>query len=103
MMREKGEEKKFQERKGRISITVRGIVQGVFFRAHTKQVADALNLTGWVRNEYDGSVTIVAEGPEEKLKELLSWCKKGPSGARVEIVEEQWEDARGEWEEFEIR
>jgi len=47
-------------------------------------------------------VVIVAEGPEEKLRELLSWCKKGPPGAKVEEVESKWAEATGEWKEFEI-
>jgi len=85
-----------------IFIRVKGLVQGVFFRAHTKRLADKLGLTGRVKNEDDGSVVIVAEGPEEKLRELLSWCKKGPPGAKVEEVESKWAEATGEWKEFEI-
>lgn len=86
----------------RIVIKVHGKVQGVFFRAHAKETADALGLAGWVRNEHDGSVTIVAEGRQEKLKELLQWCKKGPPGAAIDRIKEKWEKATGEYEKFEI-
>ena len=68
----------------RLSIT--GRVQGVFFRAETKKLADQLGLTGWVKNCEDGSVEVHAEGQMEKLKELEAWCRKGPSAAIVERV-----------------
>lgn len=71
-------------------IIVKGRVQGVFFRAHTAQVAQRLGLKGWVRNLPEGSVEIMVEGEEEKLKEFLAFCHQGPPLARVEevIVEE---------------
>lgn len=87
----------------RIVIKVRGRVQGVFFRAHTKQFAESLGLTGWVQNEDDGGVMIIAEGPEEKLRELFLWCKKGPPGAKVESIEEYLDNATGEYQGFVIR
>ena len=65
-----------------VRIRVYGKVQGVFYRATTKTVADDLGLTGWVKNEADGSVTIVAEG--SKVDELISWSKQGPQFARVD-------------------
>ncbi len=86
----------------RVHLYVAGIVQGVFFRAHTRDVANSLGLTGWVRNMRDGRVEIVAEGPKEKLENLISWCRKGPSGARVEDVETLWHDATEEFEDFEV-
>lgn len=67
-------------------IIVTGLVQGVFFRAQTKEKADDLGLTGWVRNTDDGSVEIHAEGPEEKLDELEEWCWKGPPKSKVTAV-----------------
>ena len=66
--------------------TISGLVQGVFFRAQAKEKADALGLTGWVRNTNDGGVEIHAEGPEEKLKELEQWCWKGPAKAQVRNI-----------------
>ncbi len=72
-----------------LRIRVKGKVQGVFFRASTKEKADELDIKGWVRNEPDGSVLIEAEGEEGKLKEFLDWCWEGPSAARVEEVQEE--------------
>jgi acylphosphatase len=76
--------------KKRFIIKVIGRVQGVFYRASTAERASSLGLSGFVRNEPDGSVYIEAEGDEEILKQLVEWCKKGPPSARVEkcIVEE---------------
>jgi len=66
------------------SIHVSGKVQGVFFRASTKQKADELGIKGFVRNERDGRVFIEAEGEEEKLSTFIDWCKQGPRHAHVE-------------------
>ena len=65
---------------------VSGQVQGVFFRAATESVARRLDLTGWVRNLYDGRVELVACGDETKLRELEQWLWQGPPRARVEQV-----------------
>jgi len=66
---------------------VNGRVQGVFFRARTQELARKLGLFGWVRNCEDGTVEIHAEGNSDALKELESWCHRGPPGAAVESVE----------------
>jgi len=68
-------------------IRVYGKVQGIFFRANTLKVATDLGITGWVKNESDGSVQIAAEGREEQLAQLLSWCEKGPTYGNVSKVE----------------
>ena len=70
-------------------IRVKGKVQGVFFRASTKDKADELGIRGWVRNETDGSVLIEAEGSEERMEQFVAWCWQGPSSAHVEQVEEE--------------
>lgn len=70
--------------KKHFTITVSGLVQGVFFRASTKRKADSLNITGFVRNEPDGRVYIEAEGVEDNLEEFVQWCHHGPPHARVE-------------------
>ncbi|MDD4628297.1 MAG: acylphosphatase [Candidatus Peribacteraceae bacterium] len=67
-------------------IKIFGLVQGVFFRARTQELANKLKLTGWVRNCENESVEIHAEGTKEALNELESWCHRGPPGARVESV-----------------
>lgn len=89
--------------KRRVHILVSGKVQGVFYRATTKEVADRLGLTGWVRNLPDGRVEIVAEGEEDALKNLISWCWEGPPLARVDNVEVRWEPYRGEYDSFSVR
>ena len=70
-----------------VKIRITGRVQGVFFRAATKEKADALNIVGRVRNERDGSVYAEAEGQEEKVSEFIAWCHHGPPSARVEKCE----------------
>ena len=87
----------------RLIATVYGLVQGVFFRRNTKEVALRLGLTGYVENLDDGSVRVVAEGEEPKLKELLLWLHKGPEGARVESVKSEFLDAAKEFETFESK
>ena len=80
------------DRRLQIHIIVSGRVQGVFFRYATQAVAEKLGLDGWVRNLYDGRVEVIAEGPQDKLEELLSFVKKGPRGARVEDLRYEWDE-----------
>jgi acylphosphatase len=83
-------------------IIIKGRVQGVFFRQKTKAEAEKLALLGWVRNEEDGSVRIVIEGEEEKIKEFIAWAKEGPRFARVENIQVGWQSAKNEFSQFEI-
>ncbi|OIO48462.1 MAG: acylphosphatase [Parcubacteria group bacterium CG1_02_40_82] len=87
----------------RVIIKVSGAVQGVFFRAHIFDKAQEILLVGWVSNEPDGTVKIVVEGEEEKLKKFIEYCKEGPKFANVENLDVKWEEAKGEFEKFEIR
>lgn len=66
-----------------ISIKIAGKVQGVFFRATAKEKATELQISGFVRNEPDGSVYIEAHADENQLNEFIDWCRKGPPHARV--------------------
>lgn len=84
-----------------ISILVTGDVQGVYFRATARDVAEELGLSGFVRNERDGNVYIEAEGPAEQLDKLVVWCKQGPRHARVENVEIKEGEVKG-YKRFEI-
>ena len=59
-------------------------------------MAEELNLLGWVKNEDDGSVTIVAEGNEANLKKLIKWVNTGPGSASVKELKINWEKAKGE-------
>lgn len=73
-----------------IHLLIKGKVQGVFYRASAKEVADRLHLTGWVKNTREGHVEVLASGPEEDLRLFVEWCKKGPERAVVSdlIVDE---------------
>lgn len=66
-----------------ITIVVTGLVQGVFFRQGTLEKARQLGITGFVSNQADGSVKIVATGDHEQLDRLVSWCRSGPPRATV--------------------
>ena len=68
-----------------VRVQVHGWVQGVMFRDSCRREADRLGVTGWVRNEPDGSVAGVFEG--EAVDGLVAWCRTGPRGARVERVD----------------
>ncbi len=87
----------------RAHVWISGRVQGVFFRAHTQEVACRLGLTGFVRNLPDGRVEAVFEGEEEAVRKAIEWCHKGPPRARVERVEVRWEEPKGEFPDFAIR
>ncbi len=87
----------------RLHARVYGLVQGVGFRHFVWKHAQALGLTGWVRNRRDGSVEVVAEGPREALETLLTHLHQGPWGSRVEQVQAHWEPATHEFLDFEVR
>ncbi len=83
-------------------VIVHGRVQGVAFRYATRERAQALGASGWVRNRSDGAVEAVFEGPAEVVEAMLAFCRRGPPAARVERVdvhEEAPEALRG----FEVR
>ncbi len=82
---------------------VRGHVQGVGFRYYTAKTAKRHQLTGWVMNLLDGSVTACFEGEEEEVRAVVEWCRRGPDAARVEELVEQPGEYLGEFEEFGIR
>lgn len=86
----------------RLVAEVHGHVQGVGFRYFTRGVARKLNLRGFVRNDPDGVVTVVAEGPREALDALLDALHDGPELAEVDEVSAQWETPRGRFESFSI-
>jgi acylphosphatase len=69
-----------------INAIVSGKVQGVFYRHNTRQKAQSLNITGWVKNNEDGTVELNACGTEENIKNLIDWLQEGPTKATVENV-----------------
>lgn len=91
------------ETKARLSARITGRVQGVGFRNFTRRRARQLSVTGWVRNERDGSVRLEAEGPRQALDSLVDAVERGPRTARVEDVEVDWSNATDEFEIFQVR
>lgn len=87
----------------RAHVFVLGKVQGVYYRATTRDKARERGVTGWVRNLNDGRVEAVFEGESDDVQEMVEWCHEGSSAARVEDVEVEWEDATGEFGGFDIR
>ena len=89
-------------KKVRAHIIIKGIVQGVFFRANTQDVAVSHGVHGWVRNTMDGGVEAMLEGEEEAVKKVIKWCRQGPPGAMVDSVDIKWLDYTGEFTGFNI-
>ena len=80
----------------RAEVTVRGMVQGVFFRVETRDRARSLGLSGWVANAGDGTVRAAFEGEDERVESMIDWCRRGPSGAQVDDVAVTWVEPEGE-------
>ncbi len=89
-------------RKVRVHLIIEGRVQGVWFRESTKRKALSLGVYGWVRNLPDGTVEVVAEGDEDKVRELIKWCHKGPPAAKVTNVKVEEEEYLGEFNSFDV-
>jgi acylphosphatase len=85
-----------------MSARVYGRVQGVGFRYHTRAQALKLGVYGWVRNEPDGSVSVVAEGPEAAVQGLSNWLRKGPQGSRVDTIHIEPREAQGLFRRFSV-
>lgn len=91
------------EEKKRLHAVIEGRVQGVGFRYFVLDQASGLGLTGWVRNRWDGSVEVAAEGEIAKLNKLLAALYQGPRGSYVSGVNAQWQPASGESNGFQVR
>lgn len=87
----------------RLHAVVHGHVQGVCFRSYTRHRALDLNLRGFVRNQADGTVEVVAEGEKDTLVKLQAWLRRGPPQAWVQQVDLWWESPTGEFWDFEVR
>lgn len=88
--------------KERLHARISGHVQGVNFRYYTRQTAQEIGVTGWVRNRVDGTVEVLAEGSRAELEALLRFLSVGPSSARVSEVQTNWLSATGEYADFQI-
>jgi acylphosphatase len=91
------------ERIAEIQATVRGYVQGVGFRFFVQRKAGTLGLRGYTRNQYDGSVEVVAQGSTEKLEQLVALLRRGPSEAEVQDVQVSWRHPTEDFRGFNIR
>ncbi|GAP11274.1 acylphosphatases [Bellilinea caldifistulae] len=87
----------------RLHAIVEGRVQGVGFRMFVLETARNLNLTGWVRNRWNGDVEVLAEGPRSALENLLSKLRVGPPAAHVTGVHFEWQQPTGEFKRFDVR
>jgi acylphosphatase len=86
----------------RAHVFVSGTVQGVFYRANTRDQATDRGLDGWVRNLEDGRVEAVFEGPDEAVESMVEWCHEGSPAASVSDVSVEYESTEG-LDGFEIR
>ncbi len=89
--------------KVRLHARVEGRVQGVGFRFFVQQTAQSLGVTGWVRNRWDRSVEVVAEGERAALERLLAALRRGPRASFVSDVKAEWGEASGEFRGFGVR
>ncbi len=87
----------------RVRVYISGRVQGVFFRAKTRDEAIRNNVMGWVRNMPDGRVEAVFEGVPKGVDHMVNWCRIGPSLAVVESVDALEESYSGAFRDFQIR
>lgn len=83
-------------------IYILGFVQGVGYRYFVRANARKLGLTGWAQNTDDGRVEVLAQGPKEKIQELIKLCEKGPFLSEVKSVQVEWEETAEKFQNFEI-
>jgi acylphosphatase len=87
----------------RLHATVEGRVQGVGFRFFTQERATFLGLTGWVRNRWDGTVEVIAEGARADLETLLKALQRGPRSGTTQNVKFDWLETTKEFSSFRVR
>ncbi|APX96571.1 acylphosphatase [Natronorubrum daqingense] len=86
----------------RVHVFVTGTVQGVYYRANTRDTAREKGVDGWVKNLEDGRVEAVFEGDEATVEGMVEWCHTGSPAAVVDDVDATYEEPQGE-DGFEIR
>lgn len=87
----------------RAHVFISGRVQGVYFRASTRDQARLVGVRGWVRNMVDGRVEAVFEGTRPQVHQMIAWCAAGPPAAHVEHIETVWEEPAGDEKGFIVR
>lgn len=91
------------EKMAAAQIFVSGRVQGVFYRASTREVALRHHLSGWVRNLSDGRVEAMLEGERENIEKVIEWCRLGPPAAAPSNLEIKWLKYSGSFSDFRLR
>ena len=86
-----------------VHIFVSGRVQGVFYRAGTRECALRHGLTGWVRNLSDGRVEAMFEGKKENIEKVIAWCRLGPPAAAPDNLDIEWLKYSGSFDDFALR
>ena len=86
-----------------VHVLISGRVQGVWFRASTRQKAEQLCIKGWVRNTSEGCVEAVFEGQEELVREIVEWCYHGPPMAKVSNVEVKKQKSTEDFDSFSVK
>ncbi len=66
-----------------LHLLIKGKVQGVFYRATARKIAEELGVKGWIKNTKDNNVELIITGTEEQVRQFIEWCKKGPTRAEV--------------------
>jgi len=84
----------------RARLVITGVVQGVYFRANTVDVATTYGVGGWVKNRPDGAVEAIIEGERSAVTKVIEWCRLGPPKARVDDVDVRWEEYKDEFDCF---
>ena len=87
----------------RAHVIISGRVQGVFYRVSTRDIAEQLGVRGWVKNKTDNRVEAVFEGEETAVKNIISWCHKGPPSASVSGVVVDYQKFLGEFQNFTVK
>lgn len=87
----------------RLHATVNGRVQGVGFRFYVIEQVRGLEITGWVRNRFNGTVEVIAEGSQADLEQLLQALHRGSRSSNVTKVNSEWLEATGEFSSFSTR
>jgi acylphosphatase len=89
--------------KVRAHIVVSGKVHGVYYRQNAVEQAQKFGLSGWVKNLNNGKVEAVIEGEKENVEKMVAWARKGPFLARVSGLKVEWQEYKGEFNDFAIR
>ena len=89
--------------RARAVVVFRGRVQGVYFRANCADKAEELGLDGYVRNMHDGTVEAVFEGDKSLIETCIDWNRKSQPYARVEAIEVNWSEPRGDVRGFQVQ